>query len=206
MKLIHDNALMEKMIHELDIDGKLDREKIRVVLLRCEKGELLSGPHIRQRYLFYLWSGIIQIYGIGLDGRKIPVNLARKGDVIGDVEFCHSRNSNLFSEVLKEALCIGIPIRENREYLENDVRFLRFLLKSVTKKVYLTSIAESPPVSVEERLLQYLREECEDNTIDGVEHTALRLRCSRRQLQRALAALINRGELEKTGKGKYRLV
>ena len=176
------------------------------MLCRCEKGELLSGPHIRPRYLLFLYSGILQIYGVGIDGRKIPVNLAKKGSVIGDVEFCSRKSSNLYSEVAKEALCVGIRITEYRDVLENDNRFLRYLLSSITKKVYLTSFTDTMPVSVEERLLQYMKTECPNHTLKGVEHATLALRCSRRQLQRVLKELCDAGEIRKEAKGTYRLV
>ena len=205
MVFVRDEQLLEKTCRELEIDTIIDREKVQPVLLSFGKGELLSGPHIRQQYILFLTSGIVQIYGIGQDGRKIPVNLARKGSIIGDVEFCNSRNSNLFSEVVKEVHCLGISIREYRGILENDARFLRFLLSSVSAKVYLTSVSESPAVSVEEKLLHYMREECDDHILEGIEHAAVRMQCSRRQLQRVLRGLCENGEIEKTGKGRYRL-
>lgn len=51
MKLVRDEKLLQKAVRELDLGSKLDLDRIKPVLCRCEKGELLSGPHIRQRYL-----------------------------------------------------------------------------------------------------------------------------------------------------------
>ena len=205
MKTIHDDELLQKYIRELELEKKFDLALTKPFLCSFEKGELLSGPYIRQRYLLFLVAGIAQIYGIGIDGRKIPVNLARKGTVIGDVEFCSEKNSPLFSEVIKDLLCVGISITGNREYLRNNVRFLQFLLESVSSKVYLTRVADAPAVSVEEKLLHYMREECENHILEGVEHATLRLTCSRRQLQRVLSELCEQGMIRKIGKGKYRL-
>lgn len=206
MKTIHDEGLLQKYIRELELDKKFNLDLAQPFLCRFEKGELLSGPYIRQRYLLFLVSGIAQIYGIGIDGRKIPVNLAKKGTVIGDVELCSEKNSPLFSEVIKDLLCVGISITGNRELLWNDVRFLQFLLSSVSSKIYLTRMADAPAVSVEEKLLHYMREECENHVLEGVEHATLRLTCSRRQLQRVLKELCEQGEIQKIGKGKYRLI
>ena len=206
MKIIHDEQLLQRALSELKLEPKFDIKRVRPVLCRYEKGELLSGPHIRQQYLLFLVSGIVQIYGIGADGRKIPVNLAKRGNLIGDVEFCNARNSNLFSEVVKEVLCVGISVSEYRSVLENDVCFLRYLLSSLSEKVYLTSVSDGPVVSVEEKLLQYMREECEGHVLEGIEHATLRLRCSRRQLQRVIKALCDQGLVVKVGKGKYQLV
>jgi len=205
MKIVHDDAVLRKCILDMDIPSVIALDRITPVLCSYERGELLTGPHIRQQYLLFLVSGIVQIYGIGLDGRKIPVNLAKRGSIIGDVEFCRTGNSNLFSEAAKDVLCIGISVQKYRQVLENDARFLRFLLRTVSAKVYLTSMAESPAVSVEEKLLHYLAEECEDHVLEGIEHAALRLQCSRRQLQRVLKEQCGSGRIEKTGKGRYRL-
>lgn len=203
MRVIYDEQLLQKSLTELDLQSKFQMDRIRPVLCVYEKGELLTGPHIEQKYLLFLVSGIVQIYGVGADGRKIPVNLVKKGTIIGDVEFCNARNSNLFSEVVRDVLCIGIYIPEYREILENDICFLRFLLSSVSSKVYLTSASDSPEISVEEKLLSYIKNECPGNILNGVEHAALRLQCSRRQLQRVLRDLCEQGRLVRLGKGKY---
>ena len=205
MRIIHNEQLLQKSLVELDLRSKFLTDKIRPVLCIYEKGELLTGPHIEQKYLLFLVSGMVQIYGVGADGRKIPVNLVKKGTVIGDVEFCNARNSNLFSEVIKDALCIGIYIPEYREILENDIGFLRFLLSSVSSKVYLTSTSDSPEISVEEKLFSYIRNECQDQILNGIEHAALRLQCSRRQLQRVIKSLCEQGKLIRLGKGRYKM-
>lgn len=205
MKIIYDEQLLQKSLMELDLQSKFQMDRIHPVLCVYEKGELLTGPHIEQKYLLFLVSGMVQIYGIGIDGRKIPVNLVQKGTIIGDVEFCNARNSNLFSEAVKEILCIGIYIPQYREILENDICFLRFLLSSLSSKVYLTSASDSPEISVEEKLFSYMKQECSENILDGVEHAALRLQCSRRQLQRVLRDLCEQGRLVRLGKGKYKL-
>ena len=204
MRTVQDEQLLQKNIQELDISSVLDLQKVKPVLCSYERGELLTGPHIHQKYLLFVSSGIVQIYGIGIDGRKIPVNLAKRGDIIGDVEFSRAGSSNLFSEAARDVLCLGISIPKYRQILENDARFLRFLLKTVSSKVYLTSVAESPAVSVEEKLLHYMREECENHILTGIEHATLRLQCSRRQLQRVLKDQCEAGKIEKIGKGKYR--
>lgn len=206
MQIVQDEELLQKALLDLDMQSKFNVDCLKPILCSYKKGELLTGPHIRQQYLLFLVSGIVQIYGIGIDGRKIPVNLVKRGSIIGDVEFCNARNSNLFSEAVKDILCVGISVSEYREVLESDIRFLRFLLSTISSKVYLTSVSESPEISVEEKLLHYMKEECPETVMKGIEHATLRLRCSRRQLQRVLKDLCERGMIEKVGKGSYRLM
>ncbi len=206
MKIVHDEVLLQKAVVELDLKSKLNIAQVRPVLCKYKKGELLSAPHMHQKYILFIVSGIAQVYGIRLDGRKVPVTLTKKGDVIGDMEFCNSRNSNLFSEAIKDILCVGISISDHREVLEQDVRFLKFLLSTVSSKVYMTNVSESPIISVKEKLIHYMEHECENQILVGVEHATMRLQCSRRQMQRVLSELCEQGNIEKIGKGRYRLV
>lgn len=59
---------------------------------------------------------------------------------------------------------------------------------------------------LEERLLYHLKNECLHRTIIGMDDTAARLRCSRRQLQRVVKKLEEQGRLKKLRKGCYRLL
>ena len=205
MQIISSSPVLDTYIADLKLSDIMDLSKIRPVLCICGKGELLTGPERRQRYLFFVVSGKVQVYGVDAGGRKIPVNIVGKGALIGDVEFCRSGHSALISEAATETKCVGIHVSRYRQTLEEDIRFLRFLLKSISDKVYLTETLDSPVISVEEKLIHYLREECENRILSGVEHAALRLRCSRRQLQRVLSELCDEGLVVKIGKGKYRL-
>ena len=205
MKTISSSPALAKYIKEFDMGNIIDLSAVHPVLCIYSRGELLSGPHIRQQYISFVASGKVQIYGIDQEGRKIPVNLVSKGALIGDVEFCREDSSSLISEAATDVTCVGIPTARNRKILEEDNRFLRFLLRSMASKVYLTGVEDEPVISVEKKLLHYLRTECPDHCLNGVEHASLRLRCSRRQLQRVLGELCDEGVIEKVKKGSYRL-
>jgi len=205
MQTISNSPVLDTYIADLRLHDIMNLSHIRPVLCAFHKGELLTGPERRQQYLFFVVSGKVQVYGVDAGGRKIPVNIVGKGALIGDVEFCRSGRSALISEAVTDLKCVGISVSRYRKTLEEDVRFLHFLLKSISDKVYLTETLDGPVVSVEEKLIHYLSEECEDGVLSGVEHGALRLRCSRRQLQRVLSSLCEEGRIVKAGKGKYRL-
>ena len=98
MRLIHDENLLQKALLELDIKSKLNIERVKPVLCRFDKGELLSGPHIKQRYILFIWSGNVHVYGIRLDGRKVPVTLSKKGDVIGEIKVKNAEKNRYYEE------------------------------------------------------------------------------------------------------------
>lgn len=64
---------------------------------------------------------------------------------------------------------------------------------------------EAAAETVEQRVLLYLKNISPSNKLEGIDASALKLRCSRRQLQRVLTKLCQSGQIEKTGKGKYKL-
>lgn len=84
--------------------------------------------------------------------------------------------------------------------------FLQMLLRSYGEKLRLFAFVDVPAETIEERVLLYLRHVCPSHELRGIEAAVLQLRCSRRQLQRVLAKLCASGEVEKLGKGRYRLV
>ena len=51
-----------------------------------------------------------------------------------------------------------------------------------------------------------MRYKCPEETLSGLERETFRLHCSARQLQRVLNQLAAEGRVEKTGKGRYRLL
>ena len=205
MRTVSNSPLLEKYIADLGLNEIMNLDKVRPVICISEKGEILTAPHKVQQYLFFVVSGKVQVYGVDAEGRKIPVNLVSKGSVLGDVEFCRQDHSVMISEALTEVVCIGVSVPLYRKILEDDNRFLRFLLKSVSSKVYLTEAIDAPVISVEEKLLHYMEQECPDGLISGIEHASLRLRCSRRQLQRLLSSLCDEGHIIKIKKGSYQL-
>lgn len=54
-------------------------------------------------------------------------------------------------------------------------------------------------------MINHLRYYCPGAEMNGLEHTAFRLHCSVRQLQRVLNRLEQQQIVERLGKGRYRL-
>jgi hypothetical protein len=60
--------------------------------------------------------------------------------------------------------------------------------------------------TLEERVVNYMIFKCEDSTLKGLEKAAFKLHCSSRQLQRIMNSYVDKGVVEKLGKGCYKLV
>ena len=75
----------------------------------------------------------------------------------------------------------------------------------LTDKFSFQSEIEIPSSTIEERLMRYMQISG-NHRIEGIEATALVLRCSKRQLLRALKKQCEAGKIERIGHGVYGLI
>ena len=92
-----------------------------------------------------------------------------------------------------------------RPVLENDNRFLRFLIDTMAQRMTASMHIRSDMTSAEKALISYLRWRCPNHTITNVTEAAFHMNYSRRQIQRVLKSLTANGTLIRTGKGCYSL-
>lgn len=111
----------------------------------------------------------------------------------------------LYTESVDQVLCLSFPFQENRQVLERDPVFLRFVLSQLAGKLSMSSQIDTLERMLSEKLLLYLRKIEPTHTIRSVNETIQILHCSRRQLQRVLKALCDEGLLIKNGRGCYSL-
>lgn len=204
MKEIRDSKVIRTWLEKKHISDFFDTPGLSFQAYRYEKGEYISSPHKPLHKLLFLVKGTIQIYGIRPDGTMAPINQVQDQALIGDIEFTNQGYSPFFCEAKTTAVFLALPTEKYRPQLDQDLRFLHLLLEQFTDKLRLFSL-EATSATVEERLLLYLKTGRPQGEIHGLEAATLRLRCSRRQLQRALRHLLEEGTLEKLGKGHYRL-
>ncbi len=205
MQKSYDKARIAAWLARSGVGDWLDTRDLPFCLARFAKGEYLTAPGQPLQDLLFVVQGTVQVYGVRRDGRVAPVNLAQSPTLIGDMELVNQGETPFFAEANTDVLCLCLPAALCRERLMGDVRFLHRLLRSLADKLNFFAAVDVPAATTEERVLLYLRHSAPGHTLQGVEDATLRLRCSRRQLQRALKKLCDAGTVEKTGKGCYRL-
>lgn len=205
MRIIYDDKRVEQALEQLKLRDYFDTEHLEFRMYEYEKGEFLSAPHIAQKDLLFLVQGTVQIYGIHKDARLIPVNLAKEGTIVGDLEFCMKVNSPMFSEAVEKVVCLALSVEIYGEMLNRDVKFLHYLIRSLSKKVYLYTDMDFPAISLEERVLAHMKRLERNQTLRGINEASLQFQCSRRQLQRVLKKLCDEGIMVKVKKGEYKL-
>lgn len=175
-------------------------------LCQYDKGEIMNNLRDSASYLHFVVRGSVQIYSVFEDGSRYQVGLTDGFTLLGDMEFGDETSLPLLVEAVSEVFCVELPLYECRDALLNDNAFLRYLLHSVAHKFAMFSQSVACFTNLEEKLLHYFKYDCPDHRLQGIEKAAVQLHCSRRQLQRLLRSLVDRQIIEKTGKGRYRLI
>lgn len=204
MEAIRDRKLMESLKKKADLESCFDTPDLEFQALRYEKGEFLARAGQKMERILFLVQGSVKIYALRDDGSLRPVNQSESPCIIGDLEYTTGGISPFFAEADSTVLCLSLSLPRYGEILKNDVRFLHTLLDSYARKLVLLSALDTVPATLEEKVLVYLNS-LAAGKISSIEEAVLRLRCSRRQLQRVLRHLCETGQLEKTGRGCYQL-
>ena len=102
--------------------------------------------------------------------------------------------------------CLTLSLDENRDTLLANNAFLQLIGASLAKKMALITELDAAPSSLSDRVLSYMRYRCPDGILKGVEKTAFHFHCSPREPQRILNRFTQEGQVEKIGKGTYRLL
>ena len=205
MRVLHDPAQLQRLWTQHGLERYFDLPMTAFQLRQYRRGELLSSPMIPVDYFLIPVEGEVHFFAISEDGRQLPLG-ARSGlTLMGDMEFVTGAGTLFYSEAKGQVLALALPMEENRRELEQSVKFLHLLIYSLASKIQFGSTIEIPSATIEERVLLYLRTAAQGGVMDGVASTALRLRCSQRQLLRALKRLCQQGLVEKTGHGVYRI-
>ena len=202
----NDPQRMEKYMKKYHIRDYFSTEELPFRLYRYEVGEMMNVLHPQEQYLKFIVDGRIGVDTVDPNGNLQRIIEETAFVYFGEVEILGRSFSNHFHEVLETVYSIELPWEPLRQILWNDVKFLQFLVRHMSRTIYVaTNSMEESSADVQSKLLRYVRTQCENGTFSGMEATAKRLRCSRRQLQRVVGQLVAEGKLVKTGWGTYTL-
>jgi len=205
MQEIRDPQKREAYLNKYRIRDLFDSRDLPFRLYRYEVGEMLNILRPTGEYLKFILDGSFDLYAIRTDGARYLVRHCEGFTFLGDLEFCGKDAGMRYQEVTRTVYSIELPLEVLRPTLQKDVRFLNFLLDTVSTKLAGTSMDLVGFSDLRERLLYHIRYECPSQTITSVSQTAFRLNYSLRQTQRVLQELTKEGLLNRIGKGHYTL-
>ena len=205
MRELRDPQLLEHYLHKFHIRSYFDTPDLPFRLYEYDPGEMINVVHPMEESIKFIVDGVFDHYLIQEDGSPYLISHCDGFGFMGDLAFCGRQPKNRYQEVIKTLRAVELPLEPLRRTLENDNRFLRFLLDTMAHRMTVSMHVRADMVSAEQSFLSYLRWQCPGHTITNVTETAYHLNYSRRQLQRVLKSLTDRGILIKTGKGHYTL-
>lgn len=179
---------------------------VELFLVQYEKGELVTAPFLNENWFQVVVQGALAIYFIRADGARYALSSGDADYILGDMELFQPKNAgSIYTEASAPLRCLTLSIDDNRETLLASNAFLQLICASLTRKMAVLTELDAAPSSLNERILSYMRYRCPDGILKGVEKAAFQLHCSPRQLQRILNHFTQEGQIEKIGKGTYRL-
>ena len=205
MRELQDPQLLEYYLEKYRIRSFFDTPNLPFRLYEYEPGELMNVVHPMEESLKFIVEGIFDHYMVLEDGTQYLIAHCEGFGFGGDLAFCRRQPQNRYQEVVETVRAVELPLEPLRETLEQDNRFLRFLLDTMAQRMTISMNVRADRSSAEESLLSYLRRQCPDRCLTNVGEAAFHLNYSRRQLQRVLKDLTQQGILAKEGKGCYRL-
>jgi len=205
LRELTDQKLVGELLQKHNILSYFETDGLEFLLFQYEKGEILNNIRNPSDYLQFVIEGTVEIYYQREKGSRFSFGRTAGMALLGDMEFATGAPSALLMEAKDTVLSLALPLEPFRKVLWEDRVFLRFLLKSVANTLAEFSQIESNYGTAEEKLLAYI-EQLPGQTIYSVEAGARAIHCSLRHTHRGLAALLEKGRIERVEKGKYRLV
>ena len=205
MKKIYDADITREALKESGLSGQFDTKGLNFFVIHYQQGEFLSTPEQPITCFQFLIRGSAVLYYLDENGARRNVVVLEHTGLLGDMEFALGNIPIFYIEAVSSVTALALPMEQNREKLEKDCKFLLYLLRNASRIKISTARNQVILPHLEERLLYYLENECIHQTLIGMESTAAKLQCSRRQLQRVVKKLEGQGILVKLQKGRYRL-
>ena len=207
MKRIKDRKKLQMWLDRYDILSHFSDPRLPFELVRFDAHEIINNLYETSENIMFFVTGKLNIRNIRDDGTVYLISETTEFMILGDVEYADRHITPHIVEATEPSLMIVLPLDEQtRTKLDHDPVFLRYLLSSLAGKFIGFSSAVTEPKTLRERLIFHLENTAQDRMIRSVINTSDALQCSRRQLLRILKQLCEEGIVEKTGKGKYRLI
>ena len=205
MQEIRDQERLETYLNRYAIRDLFDTPVLPFRLYRYEVGEMMNILRPTTESLKFVVEGSFDLYAVRADGVRHMVFRSEGFTFLGDLEFCGRDAGMRYQEVTRTVYAVELPLESLKPKLQQDVRFLNYLLDTMSRKFADTVMDLGAFPDLTEALLYHIRYRCPDQTITNVGQTAFRLNYSLRQTQRVLRELTRQGILRKTGKGTYTL-
>lgn len=153
------HSRIAKYVKSHRLDAIFGEETIKdMKLLTCGKGQAICAAGDRLDHLYLLVKGKIKVYTLLPNGKSVLLRFNEPLAIIGDMELMTGYPVRCTVESVGESLFIAIKADVLRERAFDDPRFLTYIIKGLSHKLYTASNASSLNLlyPVENRLASYL--------------------------------------------------
>jgi len=205
MRQIRDPVLLEQYLRKYHIRSFFDTPNLPFRLYEYAPGEMINVVHPMEESIKFIVEGVFDHYKIQEDGSPYLIAHCDGFGFMGDLAFSGRQPPGRYQEVIETVRAVELPLEEMRPILENDNRFLRFLIDTMAQRMTASMHIRSDMTTAEKAVIAYLRWRCPNHRITNVSEAAFHMNYSRRQIQRVLKTLTESGVLIREGKGQYSL-
>lgn len=206
MKKIYDQNQIKNIVDQSIYKETLYLMNVPLFLIVYDPGEIIAAPWQEQPYFQVVSRGTLSVYLIRDDGSRYSLSGGGENYIIGEMNLFAGMGNQVYAEALDQLVTIAADSRLYRERLLNNIYFLQLTAAVMAEKLTVITNMDALASTLSERIMNYIRFKCENQRLCGLEKAAFALHCSSRQLQRLLNELVEKGMIEKTGKGTYQMV
>lgn len=202
MKKIYDAKRVQSYLEMYNIQNYFDFS-YPFFVMEYDKDEMIIHPLKETQTLQFVVQGEVSIYSIDSKGKQVFVSQTNHLIVLGDVEYIRKEKPIYFTQANTKVVVLAVSIQENRCKLDQDIKFLHFLMNSIVNKLEQSASNDIVNQTVEDKVLNYMKYSCKDHVLMNVSTACKNIHCSRRQLQRVLKQLCEKEIVVKRNKGEY---
>ena len=166
MKIIDNPVLLKKYLKENSFNEIFSQNiSDKTELLYFEPGEYLINHGTVSKYLLFMVQGECRFFTFYNDGEYIPFGNAKDFEVFGEVSSLWQLPPNNVVQAIKPTYCIGIELDKHRKTLLNDIYFLRYICKLLSRRVLEAnrSLSSFVGAKAENRLASFILQNSNNN-------------------------------------------
>ena len=158
--------------------------------------------------LLFVVEGCLKIYYISADGNALSLAIKEGFTMLGDMEFA-GEEACPYAQGVTPVVCVAISMDMYEDLLNEDIKFCRYVIKSLASKVALSSKNSfiNRLHSKEGRIASYILSNEENNSRGSWTEVSNLIGVSYRQLMRILSKFCEDGLIKRDNKkGQYIIV
>lgn len=203
METLHDRALKERYMRQLDIGRYFTKTPEDFLLLHYRPGELLTSSYTPNKYLQFVAEGNLLLYDMPDENSTIMLQTTfHEVRLLGEMEMLDSMFVPFFVEARSDVYTLAIHMDQYRERLLNDPVFLRHIALTLAEKLS-NAVRYAGYIPLRTRVETSLRNAEVGQRFRDIAKLAKRMGVSNRQLLRVLKELCDEGWLRHESKGVY---